>query len=157
MSQKTSSKIPYIFIVFFAVILLVNIAYIYISNKTWRGIATENSYKKGLEYNQIIAANKKQKLLGWKIKIKFENLGNNSGLIQINLFDKYGSEIKDADVVLNLKRPVQEGFDFKQDLKYSNGSYRALIKFSQKGQWEFEVIADKKGNITQEVKRYIVQ
>lgn len=67
-SQK-KSKIPYFFLAFFLVVLLVNISYIYISQTTWRGISTQDSYQKGLQYNQVLQTAKKQKELGWKIKI----------------------------------------------------------------------------------------
>jgi nitrogen fixation protein FixH len=68
-SQK-KSKIPYFFLAFFLVVLSVNISYIYISQSTWRGISTQNSYQKGLQYNQVLQTAKKQKELGWKMKIQ---------------------------------------------------------------------------------------
>ena len=66
MSEQKKSKIPYIFFIFFAVIFAVNFSYIYVSQKTWRGLATEDAYHKGLNYNQVLEEEKKQKELGWK-------------------------------------------------------------------------------------------
>jgi len=156
MSQKRS-KIPYFFIAFFAVIFVVDFFYIYISQKTWRGVATQDAYHKGLNYNQIILATKNQQHLGWKMNIKYRNDGNKSGVLMVDLFDKNSVVIRDAKLIVNFKRPTQEGFDFSQDLKFTNNQYRAQINFSLKGQWDFEVIASKDDKVFGEVKRYVVQ
>jgi len=44
----------YFFGVFFAITLLVNIFFIYISQKTWQGVFVEDSYKRGLNYDKVI-------------------------------------------------------------------------------------------------------
>jgi nitrogen fixation protein FixH len=154
-SQK-KSKIPYFFLAFFLVVLLVNISYIYISQSTWRGISTQNSYQKGLQYNQVLQTAKKQKELGWKMKIQLKN-SNKAILILLDLKDKNSRQISDAKVVIEFKRPTQEGADFTQELKFVDGFYWAKINFPLRGQWDFAVIATKDENVFQEVKRYVIQ
>lgn len=155
--QKPKSKIPYFFFAFFAVVFAVDAFFIYLSKKTWRGVITEDSYQKGLHYNDIIKAVAKQKTLGWKLKINYAVSGKNSGSVKIDLEDKNSRKIPDAKIYVNFKRPIQEGFDFTKEIKFDGKEYRAEIFFPLAGQWDFEVVASKDSDIFQMVKRYIVR
>ncbi len=157
MTTPKKSKIPYFFFTFFAVIFAVNFFYIYISQKSWRGVVTEDSYRKGLQYNLALESAEKQKNLGWKMEIKYSNSGKKSGAISIKLKDKNRSQISDAILYINFKRPTQEGFDFTQKLQNFDGIYKSDLSFPLKGQWDFEVVATKGEDVFQEVKRYVVQ
>ena len=44
--------------VFFLITLMVNIFFIYVSQKTWKGVVAEDSYTKGLNYDKIILEHK---------------------------------------------------------------------------------------------------
>ncbi len=157
MKGQKKSKIPYIFFVFFAVIFAVNFFYIYISQKTWRGLANDDAYQKGLHYNQILEAEKKQKELGWKMAIYYRNLGENKGVLEIDLKDKNSQKISDAEIEVNFKRPTQEGKDFSQKLKFRDGFFKADIFFPLKGQWDFEIRAVRGEDVFQETDRNIIQ
>ncbi len=164
-SEPQKSKIPYVFFAFFAVIFAVNIFYIYLSNKSWRGIASQDSYQKGLHYNQTLKQAQKQKELGWKIIIKFQpiaekNSQKNSArkiILVIDLQDNKSQKISDAEVEVEFKRPIQEGFDFKQKLKFVDGFYQSEVTLPLRGQWDFAVLATKNEDSFQEVKRYVIQ
>lgn len=156
-NKVKKSKIPYFFFAFFAVVFAVDFFYIYISKKTWRGVVVDDSYQKGLQYNEVLQDKKMQKNLGWKMTIFFENKGNKSGILQVDLTDKNSIKIKNAKVVVKLKLPVQEGFDFERQLEFDGNNYRANINFVQKGQWDFVVKAVANDNKFIEVKRFIVQ
>ena len=43
---KKYKFIPWIFAIFFCVFIIVDIAYIIIAEKTWRGLSTEDGYQK---------------------------------------------------------------------------------------------------------------
>ncbi|NBV05910.1 MAG: hypothetical protein EBS06_01565 [Proteobacteria bacterium] len=156
-SATKKSKIPYFFFVFFAVILLVNIIYIYLSQKTWRGLVTDDAYHKGLHYNDVIAGANEQKELGWKMKISYKNSKNKSGELEIFLQDKNNKKISDAVVTTFFKRPTQDGKDFSQEIRFINGRYFAKINFPLAGQWDFIINANKGEEAFQESKRYIIQ
>jgi nitrogen fixation protein FixH len=155
--RKKNSKIPYFFVAFFATFILVDLFYIYIAQKSWRGVFTQNSYQKGLHYNETLKLASKQQELGWKVDVKYQNLGNLLGEILIKLQDKNGVKIEDAKIIVKFRRPVEEGFDFRQELVFDSGIYQGKIQFPKKGQWDFEIIAIKKEEVLQEVKRYIVR
>jgi nitrogen fixation protein FixH len=156
-TKQKRSKIPYIFLAFFGVIFLVNIFYIYLANKTWRGIVTEGSYQKGINYNQILELAKIQKTIGWKINLKYTKQSNQSGALTVDIVDKNQTKITDAIVSVTFKRPTQEGFDFAETLKFTKGTYRGDIKFPLPGQWDVEVSAVRGEESAHEVKRYIIQ
>jgi nitrogen fixation protein FixH len=157
MSDQKKSKIPYIFFAFFAVIFAVDFFYIYLSNKTWRGVVTQNPYQKGLKYNEVLKASERQEQLGFVLEMKYQKLAEKRGEISLKIFDKNSRKITDAKVLLKFKRPTQEGFDFEKEAKFLSGEYSAEIDFPLKGQWDVEVLAQRNGDIFQQVKRYVVQ
>ena len=48
----------YFFGIFFLVTLFVNVFFVYISQKTWQGVVIEDSYKRGLNYDEVIKEHK---------------------------------------------------------------------------------------------------
>lgn len=150
------SKIPYFFFVFFGVVFAVNFFYIYISQKTWRGVVTKDSYQKGLNYNDTLKQVENQKNLGWQVKISYQPQ-ENGGHITVALLDDKSVPITDAKIYASFKRPIQEGFDFDQEIPFQDGSYQADIVFPLKGQWDAEITITKGEDSFVEVKRYIIQ
>lgn len=155
--QNKSSKIPYFFFAFFAVVFAVNLFFIYVAKKTWRGVATEDAYRKGVNYNQTLKAVEQQKKLGWKMTMKYSTSGKKTGIVKIDLTDKNSQKITDAQVVINCKRPIEEGFDFSQKIEFNGKSYQTKMSFPLAGQWNFEVVVRRNSDIFQEVKRYVIQ
>ena len=134
--SANKSKIPYIFIGFFLVVITVNIGYIYIAKKTWRGVVTENSYQKGLGYNDALKQEKKQQELGWSVDTKINKTGETKATILVGIIDKESRPIRDANVKLFIRHPVQEGFDFTASPVPGGNAYRFEIDFPMKGQWD---------------------
>ncbi len=155
--QKNKSKIPYFFFAFFAVVIAVNVFYIYLSQKSWRGVVTKDSYQKGVDYNQVILQAKKQREMAWKVLTKYQRLDEKNGSFGVKLFDKNSRPINDANIRANFKRPTQDGFDFSIPLIFANGSYGAKVSFPLKGQWDVELVISREEEVFQEVKRYIIQ
>jgi nitrogen fixation protein FixH len=156
-TTQKKSKIPYIFIGFFVVIVLVNIFYIYLSKSTWHGIYTSDSYHKGLQYNTAIKLAKKQEDLGWNMQIQYRRISETRGAFMIGLRDKYTKPINDAKIFINFKRPSQEGLDFSEPVDFKNGVYQVLVNFPFKGQWDVEVVVQRGSDIFQQVKRYVIE
>ena len=156
--NKKDSKVALtILFIFFAIIFCVNCFYIYISQKTWRGVYSENSYQKGLKYNETLEYVKLQKQLGWKFIAQYKNIQKNFGEINVCLIDRGGKYLTNAKIILKLTRPIQEGEDFQQHLIAKNKCYFAKISFPEKGQWIFEIQAFLDDKVFQEVYRYVVQ
>lgn len=156
-AEKKRSKIPYIFFAFFAVVFAVNIFYIYIAKQSWRGVVTEDSYQKGLNYNGILKVFKKQKDLGWDVKARYIRNDKKSGSLRVDTFDKDKKLITDATVTAFFRRPVQDGYDFIQNLKFTEGTYQANIIFPTLGQWDVDISVTRGKDTVHEVKRYVIE
>jgi nitrogen fixation protein FixH len=158
-NKVKKSKIPYFFFIFFGIFITVDLFYIYIAHKNWRGIATENSYEKGLKYNQTIKAKKEQENLGWQLQIKYQKITSKQGDLKIKLLDKNGQSIKNAKIKAKITRPTQDGYDFKSNLTFNSKeqNYQSYVKFPLIGQWDVEIIAQKNDNFFQDLKRFVIQ
>jgi nitrogen fixation protein FixH len=158
MIQKPKkSKIVYFFFIFFAVILAVNIFYIYISKKTWRGIVTDDSYHNGLNYNDTLKEVAKQKVLGWTVKVNFRPSVSKKGILTITLQDKDLRYINDAKIYITFKRPAQEGSDFVLPVPFEDGIYNTKVEFPMEGQWDGQLAIVKDQDTYQDVKRFVIQ
>jgi nitrogen fixation protein FixH len=128
--KAKKSKIIYFFFAFFAVVLAVNIFYIYISKKTWRGVITDDPYHKGLNYNDTLKEVAKQKVLGWIVKVDFRSGATKQGIMMLTVQDKNMRYINDAKIYVTFKRPAQEGLDFVLPVPFEDGVYKAKIDLS---------------------------
>lgn len=154
---KTQSKIPYIFIAFFAVVIAVNLAYIYIAKTTWRGVTTENSYQKGLEYNEVIKQEKRQQELGWSVDSRINNIGKRKVAIIVGVLNKDSSMLKDATVSIFFKNPTQEGSDFIAANPSVGNAYRFEVEFPSEGQWDAIILVQKGEDKLYFAKRYVIK
>lgn len=151
------SKIPYIFFTFFFVIIAINVGYIYIAKKTWRGVTTDEAYQKGLDYNATIEQAEKQKELGWQTEIKATNIGRNKLALSLILLDAKFTPIKDAVINITFRNPVQEGYDFVQKADNSKGTYKFEVQFPMKGQWDAIILIYRGNDKLYLARRYIIQ
>ena len=155
--KPKKSKIIYFFFAFFAIVLVVNIFYIYISKKTWRGVVTDDPYHKGLNYNDTLEEVAKQKVLGWTVKIDLRSTSTKQGNLMITVQDKNLLYIKNAEIYVTFKRPAQEGLDFVLPVPFEDGIYKARVNFPLEGQWDAEVAIKKDQDTYQDVRRYVIQ
>lgn len=156
-NKDKPSKIPYIFFAFFVVVIAVNIAFIYISKKTWRGVVTQDSYQKGVDYNQTLNQVKQQRDLGWKMVPKYTRTGPNRGILSVIVTDSNGAFVDKAEVYVIFKRPTQEGFDTSFPLQNIGGAYSNKVSLPLSGQWDVEIVVTRGEDVFQEVKRYVIQ
>jgi nitrogen fixation protein FixH len=155
--KPKKSKIIYFFFAFFAIVLAVNIFYIYISKKTWRGVVTDDPYHKGLNYNDTLKEVAKQKVLGWTVKVDFRSGVTKQGILMVTVQDKNLRYINYAKIYATFKRPTQEGSDFVLPVPYEDGIYKARVNFPLEGQWDVEVAVRKDQDTYQDVRRYVIQ
>ena len=122
--QKSDGKLIFIyFLVFFALIIVVNSIFIYVALGTHSGVVTEQPYEKGLAYNETLAKAKAQVDLEHKVSYR-------GGVLRWNL--PMGGAVVNANIV----RPVQDGYDFQMPLKHMGGGmYEANLVLPLKGAW----------------------
>ena len=150
------SKIPYILLLFFVIVVVVNVGYIIISKDSLPGVATDNSYNKGIKYNQTIAQKEAQEKLGWNVEINIKQSSKNSKNITIYIRDPKGHLIDNAKVAVKFFRPTYEGIDFEKKFDEINGSYQQEITFPALGQWDFEISAIKGSDSFFVKKRFVI-
>lgn len=117
------------FIAFFGVIIAVNSFFLYSAITTQTGVVTDDAYKKGLAYNDVLTQAKEQPNL--KDKPSFEDR-----ILRWTLINGQGKTINNADVTAHIIRPIQDGHDFNIKLKNKgNGVYEATLDLPFKGLW----------------------
>ncbi|MDJ0686585.1 MAG: FixH family protein [Alphaproteobacteria bacterium] len=102
------NRIPYLFFVFFAVIFAVNGYLVYLATTSWVGLVTENPYDRGLNYNQVLEAQRSQEALGFTHTaalndIRFED-GAWTGVLSVSIQDADGQPLSGVAVVGVLER-----------------------------------------------------
>jgi len=138
--------IPLTLVGCFVVVLLVNGGMIVVAFATWPGLETTNAYQRGLAYNRQLEAAEQQAALGWKVDFAFVQDGPRKGTLQLDLEDRHGSVIRDADVRVRLVRPTHEGVDQTVALEHGvGGHYEADLALPLDGQWDIELAAAANG------------
>ncbi len=92
---------------FFGTIFAVNGYFIFKSLATHSGVVSEEPYRKGLGYNQRIAANDRQATLDWRADLDVKA----TGAIRLSLLDAGGHPIVNERVALTVGRPATRSFD----------------------------------------------
>jgi nitrogen fixation protein FixH len=151
--QPRDKWIPWYFVVFFVVLIVIDGTMVTIAVKTQTGTITDHPYEKGLAYNQVVKDSDMQAALGWKGNIDFKD-----GEISFTLKDKTGHAISADKVLASFTRPTQAGMDFTQPMQISEGTYFILKPaFPVKGLWEVRVYVESKAGQFQHSKRIVVQ
>ncbi|HFD16124.1 MAG TPA: hypothetical protein ENJ38_07465 [Rhodospirillales bacterium] len=140
--RRPGHWIPWAFGAFFLVVLIANGTMVYIGMTTWTGLVSENYYEEGRTYNRNIAAAEAQAALGWQLSIEARLLGGFDGELTVELRDRDGRPITDAEVTARFVRPTSEGNDFSLALAPAGqGRYRARFTLPLTGLWDVHVDA----------------
>lgn len=127
-----------ILIGFFATVVAVDGFMIYQAVSTFGGIETDDAYRKGVAYNESLARDARQSLLGWKDDL--EVLGAQHRL-QVGLSGKDGP-VAGRRVVAMLGRPATNRFDVSLELaETSPGVYEAALPEVGEGTWIVDISA----------------
>jgi nitrogen fixation protein FixH len=140
--------IPWVFVGLFGIVLIANGTMITVAISTFTGMETTSPYKKGINYNERLAAAAAQDALGWQASLSAENAGDDGETaISLMLEDGSGAPIVAADVTARIDRPLQDGFEQVITLEeFGGGRYVAAVSLPLKGQWEVQVDAFARGN-----------
>lgn len=95
-----------IMLVFFGVIISVNVTMAVFARTSWTGFVVKNSYVASQEFNGRLAEARAQAALGWT-----ETLTIADGRVGFTLIDREGRPVPILASTLTLKRPAYEGED----------------------------------------------
>ncbi len=116
---------------FFAVVFAVNGAMLSFALSTNSGGVSQEPYRKGLKYNERIAADEQQALLGWKSDI---SLDGKSKRLTVILTDHDGKPVEGKAASANVGLAVTDRDDVTAELKETSpGRYEADLKVADAG------------------------
>ncbi len=144
----TGRRVWWYFVAFFCFILVINAVMIALAVSTHTGSVTDHPYEKGLAYNRVVEAEKKQEMLGWQADIDYKE-----GRVRFVLRDKDNHPITPEKATAAIIRPTQSGMDFTFDLKAAE----TAVEFPAAGLWEVRVDAEYQGMHYQKTERIIVE
>ncbi len=110
---------------FFGVIFLVNGIFAYLAIATFSGGDTSDPYRKGLRYNDTLAADERQAERGWQTDVAYDGT---AGQLRVSLVDKAAEPLSGLQVAVRLSRPATSKDDLHLRLKeVSHGVYAADV------------------------------
>jgi nitrogen fixation protein FixH len=126
---------------FFAVVFAANGAMIYEALSTYSGLVANEPYRKGLHYNERIAADERQARLGWQHTIN----ARIDGHVDFSLAQSDGSPVRGLKVKGVLGRPSTNRLDHQLALaETAPGRYEGEATGLAEGNWiiTLEAFAD---------------
>jgi nitrogen fixation protein FixH len=138
-----------IVLAFFSVIIGVNIVMAFAATSTFPGLVVENSYVSSQNYNELLAAARKQDAAGWR-----HELSADRGVLKFRLATSVGTPASDLSVVAHIGRPSTTRADRDLTLIHNGNAYQAGEALPA-GYWEIDVEARRGADIvfrrTQEI------
>lgn len=129
--------IPWMFVVFFAVVLAANGTLVYFAAASWTGLETDEYYIKGLNYNRTLEDVARQRALGWKGTLSLQPSPRGGLDLVLDLRDSKGLGLSGGAVQAAFVRPTHTGYDFSVDLTdRGKGRYGAVVAPPLPGQWD---------------------
>jgi nitrogen fixation protein FixH len=152
--ERRSLWIPWAFVAFFGVVVVVNGIMITVGFMTWPGLETENAYQRGLAYERRVAAAEAQAALGWTVDVDLTREGAGRAMVELRLRNRHGHVMPDAKVRARFVRPTSEGHDFEVELPhYRDGRYRRQVELPLAGQWEVRTTIEDRAGVHHATRR----
>lgn len=133
---------PTAIVLFFVVVVVVNVVFIRLSMTSWTGLVTEGAYDKGLAYNRVLQAQQAQNALGWQVTLDdAELVSGQEGVLRLRVLDRQGVPVAGARAEGKLSRPVQQGMD--QAFVFSEqepGRYATRLRLPLPGVWDLKLL-----------------
>ena len=119
-------------VAFFGVMLAVNGVFVYFATSTFSGLSTEDAYRKGLNYNQVLDAKRAQSATGWTYTAEQDD-----GLLRLTMQGPDGKPVERLDIRGRLGRPATDVADRAvRFFWHGGGLYTAETGMLPPGQWD---------------------
>lgn len=125
---------------FFLVIFSVNGFMLYLALGSWGGLSTNDAYRKGLYYNDQIAAAKAQRESGWDISLVHSPKAITGERLDVKI-SWPENDLPPAKVTAQLSRAVTNRYDQEVTLtKTGSNIYTAPVTLPVAGQWNLTIL-----------------
>ena len=132
----TGRHVLLILVGFFGIIFAVNGWFLYSALSTHTGVVALEPYRKGLAYNERIAAEERQNALGWTDDLTI----GRDGRIRLRLKNPSGEPVRTASVSGSIGRPASAGFDHPLAFTEKDGVFVAEAGALPEGNWVVEAV-----------------
>ena len=146
LSPLTGKRVFCLLLAFFGVVIAVNMVFLYVALSTYPGADTEDAYRRGVAYNDVLEKAAAQDTLGWRGTIDYDAATRS---LRFFLIDADRRPIRRLSVSAHVRRTVKRGHDLSLALNgYPDGSYRAALDPPLPGQWQVRIEArDRSGPV----------
>lgn len=137
-------------VAFFGVMLVVNGIFVYFAVATFSGGDTSNPYRKGLDYNETLAAAERLAARGWQSQIAYDD---RVGRLSVSVRDREEAPVTGLSIEAGLSRPATAQEDRAVGLTEAEpGVYAAEIKLAP-GLWVISVAPSEANDASEPVYR----
>lgn len=153
--DKKRSPWPYVLVGFLAVVVAVNMVFIYTALKTNDGLVDKDYYAKGILYNKTL---EDEAALGWRIALKSTDgfKAESVNGLGISILGKDGLVLSGASVRVVLMRPATDRYDNEAPLEFDGAVYKGELYIPLTGLWDIKVIVEKDDNTVERIFRVSV-
>ncbi|MEX0347534.1 MAG: FixH family protein [Rhizobiaceae bacterium] len=125
-----------VMLVFFGVIVAVNLTAATLASSTWTGLVVKNSYVASQKFNDELDGAAAQRERGWQSTLTYT-----SGTLTVSLVDASGLPLKPSTIEISLGRPAFEQQDRVLVLPYTGGEIFSTEHVLEPGLWAIQVNA----------------
>jgi nitrogen fixation protein FixH len=137
MKPLTGRTVLLSILVFFGVVIAVNITMMTLAVETLPGTDVDNPYAAGLAYNKEISAARAQEARGWHVVAHVERQADGQGTIRVEARDGAGVPVSGLAFFARLAHPIDRRADHSVSLfEDEPGVYRGTTENVAAGQWE---------------------
>jgi nitrogen fixation protein FixH len=143
--RLTGRMVLLILIVFFGVVIVVNLFMAYVAVHTFSGLQNQRPYETGLEFNRTLKSAGVQQELHWQVSSHYERLADGRISLKLSLRDKNGQPVDGTATKVSLLSPVNALRDVVFDLIPQGAGEFSGTASADAGQWDL-VIEVKRDN-----------
>jgi len=156
-ARRPNVWIPGIFFGMFGLVIAANGLMVVLAMDSWRGLATESAYEKGVVYNKALEREDRELALGWDLGVEVATPGDSRADVTVALADADGGALIADRVRVGFVRPTQDGYDRIVELQgQGDGTYTTSLQLPLPGLWELRIAAEKGGDTLHETRRITV-
>ena len=151
--QKTRQFTGWHFLIviigFFAVVITANMTMAYFAVDTFPGLETEDAYRKGRDYNDVLEAAKRQEALGWQEDIALSKTGVGAGSAHhITLVLKGAEGEAGLKATILIKHPATDAKDQLITLvETTPATFEGVVNALDDGRWKLSLVIEQNGDI----------
>jgi nitrogen fixation protein FixH len=142
----TGRKVLLIVLVFFGVVIGVNVTMMRLAIQTLPGTEVDSAYSASLGYEKEIIAARDQEALNWQVDAHIERNAVGGATLQVTAQDHSGKPISGLKFIGRFERPTDKRADLPLELaEVGIGVYRGAARAVAPGQWDLVLEGDSAG------------